>query len=496
MHAFNDLKIEKSGDSLKITILICVALAIGLYLIATTVVIAKDGVGYIEDAKDLAATGSLGSRVYGPGYPYMISAWYRVLGFVVMPDSLVGWTTAAQSVTLLCKIAAIIPLYFVGKLVVGAGKSFWAVLILLILPAPAKYGSDVLREWPYILFLGLGLLLLMLGSRRQNIWAFAGAGICAGVGQMIRPEAVLLMLVVGGWAVAVFAGLNQGTGKGKTALMALAALAGFAIPSIFYVKVGGDLVAPQLRGLFAVCQMNRNLSHVSGHLQWVCAQTQTGVLESSWEVLEVIGQTVNYVFVVPLLLGAAKSFRRGKDLLRDEWFFIWCLMGIYFGMLVLLHVTHGYVSSRHCLPMIAFAVFFVPVGGIDIAKWLHSKLNFASVRMYALFLLAAAIAVCLPRLFRPINFDKQQFLQAAEWLDENCPEDALIGVLDARLGFYSSRQWEVFVRDVPSDADYVAIEAKDYDRMENPSARRVKTFSGDAEKEGVYVYKLRAEEGG
>ena len=104
------------------------------------------------------------------------------------------WLHSGQGVTLLCRMLALIPLYFVGKLLVGARNSFWALLILLVLPYPAQFGSEVLREWPHVLFLSLGFWLLCLGLRRQQWWLLALVGLDTGLAYLIRPENIQLVL--------------------------------------------------------------------------------------------------------------------------------------------------------------------------------------------------------------------------------------------------------------------------------------------------------------
>jgi len=81
-------------------------------------------------------------------------------------SSVFTWIYSAQGVTLLCKLFAIMPLYFTGKFLVGSRKSFWAVLVLVVLPYPAHVGCEVVREWPYILFWAGGFLFLLLGAKR------------------------------------------------------------------------------------------------------------------------------------------------------------------------------------------------------------------------------------------------------------------------------------------------------------------------------------------
>jgi len=77
---------------------------------------------------------------------------------------------------------------------VGGRRSFWAVLILVILPYPAHYGCDVLREWPFLLFLAAGFWLLLWALRGGPWWLFGLIGLDAGLGYLIRPMCGQLVL--------------------------------------------------------------------------------------------------------------------------------------------------------------------------------------------------------------------------------------------------------------------------------------------------------------
>jgi 4-amino-4-deoxy-L-arabinose transferase-like glycosyltransferase len=91
-------------------------------------------------------------------------------------------------------VLALIPLYFLGRLFVGPRQGFFAILILVFLPYPAEFGSDVIRDWPHILFLATGFLLLVLGGRRGKWWLLGFVGLAAGMGYMIRPECAQLVV--------------------------------------------------------------------------------------------------------------------------------------------------------------------------------------------------------------------------------------------------------------------------------------------------------------
>ena len=120
---------EHKDDVINLVILILIATILGVYLIATTVFIAKDGVNYIERAQKLSSDPVRVIKEYPPGYPFLIFVAHKFVNLFTDNSSLFSWIYTAQSVTLLCRVLSLISLYFIGKLLVGARHSFWGLLI-------------------------------------------------------------------------------------------------------------------------------------------------------------------------------------------------------------------------------------------------------------------------------------------------------------------------------------------------------------------------------
>src|SRR4030042_2015744 len=94
---------NKDKDFINISILLVITSAIGIYLMVNTVIIAKDGVTFIEYAKKLqdAPVKTMIDEYQHPGYPWLIFAAHKITGFWYQATSVFGWIYSAQSVTLL-----------------------------------------------------------------------------------------------------------------------------------------------------------------------------------------------------------------------------------------------------------------------------------------------------------------------------------------------------------------------------------------------------------
>ncbi|MBP7053374.1 MAG: glycosyltransferase family 39 protein [Phycisphaerae bacterium] len=246
------LKEPLKSDVVRLALLMGLCATIGVYLILTTAVIATDGVFYVEQAKRLAQDPAGVCRRCPPGYPFLLWTSHRIASLFASEDSPALWADSARAVTLLCRVLALVPLYFLGKRLVGSGHSFWALLVLIVLPYPAFYGSDILREWPYVLFLGAGVLLLHWSLTTGRWWAFALVGLDAGLGYLIRPESAQLpVYALLGLAVVRNASCETRLAMRGSRRFAAAVLliAGFAATVTPYVSASGSLLPHQLRPL-------------------------------------------------------------------------------------------------------------------------------------------------------------------------------------------------------------------------------------------------------
>jgi 4-amino-4-deoxy-L-arabinose transferase-like glycosyltransferase len=225
-------------------VLVAVALALGIYLIGTTVLISKDGVFYIDLAQSLP--GNLPAVVsrHSLGYPALIWVVHSAARLFAGGDSIQSWVHASQSATLLCRVLALVPLYLLARGLVGSRCAFWAGLILIVLPYPAHYGSDALRDWPYVLFLGLGLWLLYTALQRRAWWMFAPVGLAAAGGYFVQPAAVQLILYgLLGLTVSRADWRNKAVWEPVAAAVLL--LAGFIVPVAPHVYASGTLIPRQ-----------------------------------------------------------------------------------------------------------------------------------------------------------------------------------------------------------------------------------------------------------
>jgi hypothetical protein len=231
-------------DSVRVGVLAGLGLALGVYSVLATVLISKDGVFYIGQAQVFSRAPLAVAQRQSAGYPALLWLAHAAAGAVGAGDSVFSWIHVSQGVTLVCRVLTLIVLYLLGRLLIGGPRAFWAVLILLVLPYLAESGHDVLRDWPALLFLALGLWLLYWAVQRRAWWVFGLVGLAAAAGCLIQPTCAQLVFY------ALLALAVVGTAKGHRHLWrllgaAVLLVAGFAGPVLPYMYVSGAVVPRQ-----------------------------------------------------------------------------------------------------------------------------------------------------------------------------------------------------------------------------------------------------------
>lgn len=454
---------ERRGDLVNLLILISIASTVGTYLIATTVLIAKDGVFYIELAQKISSDPLGVIKGFPFGYPFLIFISHKFTTLFNNIPSTYMWIFSAQAITLLCRVLSFVALYFVGKILVGRRNSFLALLILCFLPYPAEFGSDVLREWPHVLFLAISFLFLLLGAKHNKWWMFAIVGFSAGFGQTIRPECGQVIIYGVLWLVISLLRGKSSIGKRKIALSLLVLLVSFASITVPSMKIRGRILPAQLEDLITSnipsVEKTPQIIPTNSTSLYTCKSLSGNVLEAGNELMTNLMESLMYFFFPCLLFGLYFFFRQKHH--DIEKFFISSFISFNVLLLILLFYNRGYMSRRHCLPLIVFTIFYIPSGLKILSNWLGIRFSKAEQKIEASsvwfwILLSIGIIICLPKLFRPIRFEKQIFRTSSRWIKENTMKEDVIGVADKRIAFYADRAIsELHGGNIPADAEYI-----------------------------------------
>jgi 4-amino-4-deoxy-L-arabinose transferase-like glycosyltransferase len=363
-------------EVIHLSVLLTIALCIGIYIILTTAVIATDGVKYIEYARnfDSDAIKTMLEEDAPPGYPVMLLGVQKVTGLFSESRSVFSWIYSAQSTSLVCRLLAIVMLYFIGKELVGTTFSFWAVLIIVLLPLPARYGSDALRDWPYLFFLATGFFLLLRAAISGKLLLFALAGITAGMGYLIRAECAQLIIYGSLWLLLqLFA--RKTSDWPKVAFAVVLLVLGFLVLAGPYIKLEGAVFPSKNLGRFALDSQSFDCSGNQVRQLPSTLYSPDPVRPSTAEALVKwggnIGDTLEWFFVPAWIIGLYKSFRK-TSLFEPRQFFVVVLIILNMILMLWLYTTYSIMDKRHTLPLVVFTIYYVPVGIEALASWLQS----------------------------------------------------------------------------------------------------------------------------
>ena len=164
-------------------------------------------------------------------------------------------------------------------------------------------------------------------------------------------------------------------------------------------------------------------------------------------------------------------------------FFVPAFAALNIFMLITLYYSWGYISRRHCLPLVVFTIFYVPIGLEVSAGWLadrFSKSRPASgkdCRLWFFILLIIGTAICLPKLLRPTGSDKSGYRTAAAWLRENTAQDDLIASPDRRIPFYAERKTLIYETSPIRKTEYVVTIVKNENEVSDFAGNATKQYS-------------------
>jgi len=494
----------RKQDLIHIGILVAIALVIGVYLIVTTVLISKDGVFYIERAQQFTSDPARIIKAHPPGYPFLIMTAHKCAALFTDDSSVFTWIYSAQSVTLLCRLLAIIPLYFMGKLLVGSKNSFWGMLILIFLPFPTRVVCDVVREWPYILFLATGFFFLLWSAKSGKWWLFGFVGLSCGLGYWIRSESAQLIIYGLLWAgVSLFRPKLWGVTRWENLAALVLLFIGFAIPAAPYMKCKGEILPTKVRRIIQSFSINtsQDVNQLGADAlrqnHYIAEMVPEEVLKTLGEIFGTVGETLMWFFMLPIVLGLFYHFRNNPK--TEDIFLLSSFIFMNILMMILRYCYfQPHVSQRWSLPLAAFTIFYVPVGLQVVGNWLDSKRSQCNQKTdlpekkrlsWFLVLALVGISICIPKLLRPVGINKQGYREAANWLSENTANEAIIFEPDDnRVSFYAERKRRRNIR----DSEYIVsiVDSPEGQSKFNKKVEEVYSVWTRKKKKRVVIYEV------
>lgn len=196
-------------DILFLVTILAVALGLRLAHWRFQEIVSVDGTSYIRLARTFLG-GPPYQTAQPPGYPLLITPLLALL----KGDGVL----AARIIALVCGVGLLVPLYLLGRRLLGAPWALAAGLAMALSPLAARYSIVTMSESPYML---LAILTMLAAWSDRAILT----GLAGGLAFHVRPEAMLLT-----GAAALLKGLRPKW----WAAAALAFLLAGAAPALLY----------------------------------------------------------------------------------------------------------------------------------------------------------------------------------------------------------------------------------------------------------------------
>jgi len=343
------------------------------------------------------------------------------------------------------------------------------MVILIFLPYPTRIVCDVLREWPYLLFLAVGFIFLLWATKYGKWWALGLVGLSCGLGYLIRPQSVQLIVYGLLWIVlSLFRPKLWEVSRWKSLIALALLLIGFAIPTVSYMRCTGMVIPYRVNRVIKTFSFNVlpdttdepiiSTDSLSCNTAEIVSRK---VLKAFGGIFKTVCENLVWFFLPAMIIGLYYRFRSNGKF--EDQFLITAFVMVNVAMMVLRYCyIEPHISQRWSLALIVFTIFYIPdgltVAGDGLKRIFPRKtLSWFSV----LFLIG--ICICLPKLLRPIRIEKQGYREAANWIIENTAPMDIIAASDKRITFYAERKRLSYNDKIPKQAEYVVsvVEEKD-----------------------------------
>lgn len=404
------------------------ALALRLLVSEFLPVIDPDGVAYIAIAREFRATGAPFDPLYHPLYPLAIA----------LAEPLVGnWETTGRWVSALFGSLVILPAFALARGIVGRQAALLSAILIAIHPRLVLNSASVLCEATYTFLLVSSILAARRGLVGGPHALIALAGLGFGLAYLVRPEgAVYLVGLIAVVLVMVASGRGRAAALLPWGAAAVLVFVAVVAPYVWYLSdVWGHVT---LSG-----KIDHNLPMATGPAS-APSPLPMRILENAFIFQKhALPDLLPWIVLLLVLPGVLARARTPRWLGRDG-----VLLAAALPPLASLAF---HVDSRIFLPILPFVLPFAAVGVL----WAGVTLSDARRGgRWALALMLVVALVLAPFTLQPIlrpDTSAALYHQAARWVAETQPRDAV--VLDRKpfVAFYSERRWAPIPRVGPNE---------------------------------------------
>jgi hypothetical protein len=382
-----------------------------------------------------------------PLYPFLISLLSHVIG---------DFELAGQLVSIIFSLAALFPLYFIGRSLFGPRAGFWTAILYLINPLMLHCSVDVLKEGLLIfLFFSsvyCSLRFLQEGKRRWLLWTvvFAAAGV------LVSIIALVVLVVMGVW-------LGYGSLRGRAKERELAyrylwvALAVVGIVLFF-------LIPGVLGWEFLITKKPYKVIEDIFY-RWFVAEWPS-LYQIGQSSLAIVGRFIEKAGALPFNLALfGLGWRVKVKEFSSEERYLASLMVV----LIICFFPFLYASGRYHLPAIFLLYLWAGFGFAKIRELVERRFT-RYPRLAAVIPVIIFLGTILPLSLQSQRLDKIGHKEAGLWLRKQALSPPLILTDDPRVAYYAGGEYvlippeatpeEIIEKGRKEKADYLVTEGK------------------------------------
>lgn len=391
-------------------------------------VIDADGVAYVGIARQFRATGSPFDPLFHPLYPLCIA-----LAKPLAAD----WEAAGRLVSALFGALLILPSFALTRAILGRRAAILSAMLIAVHPGLVRSSTSVMSEPAYTFLLLCGVLAGWRGLGAGPRALVALAGLCFGLAYLARPEGALYL--VGLIAVAALL-----IARGRRRVPELMPWMGSAV--FVFLAVAAPYLW-YLNGAWGSWTLSGKIGH-NLVLQHGVAAAPSPI---PWRVLENAVLFQKYalpdlfpgILILLVLPGVLDRARTPGWLGRD---------GVLLAASLPPFVSLAFhIESRIFFPSLPFLLPFAAVGALWAAVTVFDARR--AWRWSLVLVLGVALALA-PSTLRPVlrpDAGALLYRQAARWVEETQPRDAVLLDRKPFVAFYSGRRFAPLPRVGPEE---------------------------------------------
>jgi len=401
------------------------------WLILHTDVIAKDGTVYVKMAREWTDDPRRVAKTYDyhVGYPAAMAGAYPLLKGWRFCDELHRRELAGQFVSYAASLVAIIAVWLMAGIAFNWRAAWVAALLFGLGHKWAELGADVLSDALSVCLQMWGVVLIVWAHRRLRSgsrWCVvlaAFVGLCAGLGYLVRPEALLIvMLAVALWMFHALRQKQRWVLAAAASAMAAAVTLACVLP---YAMVIGGLSRKKSIGDFVLRSAGAPARVLASLDPTVWHAAPRKFINQLFEAMHPLVALLACMWLLGFLLerrlrgkSAALVFPSPRP---PCGFLMLAALAVMAPLLMSMYVNVHYLSHRHVMFLAALLAPLAGAGAINLTDGLRKllawcrlrKLPETGVRMAVVGVLAVGLAL---HAMRPLHEGKGYFRQAGRFV--------------------------------------------------------------------------------